>query len=308
MQIRALKRHDTLGMLAPASPTNEEDLKKAEIAIKELGFKVIVGESCYARRGYLSGDDHLRASDVNKMFVNEDIDGIICLRGGYGSMRILDMLDFDIIKDNPKPFIGYSDITALLVTFFQRAKMPTFHGPMGIDFAKGLDEFTKNSFISAVCGSTENMILSNPEGRPLRALSQGEAEGEIVGGNLSIVAATLGTPYEIDTRGKLLLLEDIDEKPYKVDKMLLQMRLAGKLEEAAGFILGDFRNCEETDASKSLNLEEVFADYIIPLRKPTIANFSAGHCDSKITVPIGLKAHLDATNCKICILKDHIAN
>ncbi|MDN5313336.1 MAG: muramoyltetrapeptide carboxypeptidase, partial [Thermoanaerobacteraceae bacterium] len=112
------------------------------------------------------------------------------------------------------------------------------------------------------------------------------------------------TPYEIDTRGKLLLLEDIDEKPYKVDKMLLQMRLAGKLEEAAGFILGDFRNCEETDASKSLNLEEVFADYIIPLRKPTIANFSAGHCDSKITVPIGLKAHLDATNCKICIVSD----
>jgi muramoyltetrapeptide carboxypeptidase len=240
--------------------------------------------------------------------MNKDIDGIICLRGGYGSMRILDMLDFDIIKDNPKPFIGYSDITALLVTFFQRAKMPTFHGPMGIDFAKGLNEFTKNSFISTVCGSTENMILSNPEDRPLRALCQGEAEGEIVGGNLSIVAATLGTPYEIDTRGKLLLLEDIDEKPYKVDKMLLQMRLAGKLEEAAGFILGDFRNCEETDAAKSLNLEEVFADYIIPLEKPTLANFSAGHCDSKITVPIAFKAHMDASNCKIRILKDHTAN
>lgn len=302
----ALKKGDTIGLVATSSHVgNIEKIGKCEKALNELGFNVVAGESCYLQYGYLSGSDDIRAGDVNRMFEDKSINGVFCIRGGYGASRILDKLDYDMIKNNPKVFTGYSDITAIHIALNQLCRLVTFHGPMAsTDMIPEFDSFSEKSFLSAVMSDKPLGAVSNPPNEEIKSLVGGCASGVITGGNLSLVAATMGTKYEIDTRDKILFLEDIDEEPYRVDRMLSQLRLAGKFHECSGIILGDWNNCTPKNYNPSLSLEQVLDDIIVPAGKPTIYNFRAGHCSPMITIPFGVKAVLNANTCSLTIVEE----
>lgn len=304
----ALKKGDTIGLIATSSHIgNVEKVKKSENALNELGFNVVVGESCYLQYGYLAGPDEIRANDVNRMFKDKSIDGVFCIRGGYGTSRILDRLDYDMIKHNPKVFIGYSDITAIHMALNQICKLVTFHGPMvSTDMIPEFESFSRESFLRAVTLNEPLELMNNPNKEEIKSLVEGCASGAIVGGNLSLVAATMGTKYEIDTKDKLLFLEDIDEEPYRVDRMLSQLRLAGKLDDCRGIILGDFNNCTPKNYNPSLSLMEVFEDIIVPAGKPVIYNFKSGHCSPMITIPFGVKAILNADECSLTFVEEAV--
>lgn len=305
----ALKKGDTIGLVATSSHVgNLEKVKKCQEVLNGLGFNVMVGESCYLQYGYLSGPDDVRARDVNRMFEDKRIQGIFCIRGGYGASRILDKLDYDMIKKNPKVFAGYSDITAIHIALNQICDMVTFHGPMpSTDMIPEFDSFSREGFFRAVTNKKALGLMENPEDEEIKSLTGGCASGAIVGGNLSLIAASLGTKYEIDTRDKLLFIEDIDEEPYRVDRMLSQLRLAGKLKECRGIILGDFNNCRPKGYNPSLSLMEVFQDIIVPAGKPALYNFKAGHCKPMITIPFGVKAVLNADECSLTVVEEALS-
>lgn len=299
---KPLKKGDTIGLIGPASPTPAREVEWSVKKIEELGFNVVVGESCYATHGYLSGKDQLRADDVNGMFKDKAIDGIWCIRGGYGTPRILDMIEYESILENPKVFIGYSDITALHIAINQRCNLVTFHGPMvSTDFIYNLDDFTYKSLIENLMEAKPLGLITNPNDVDIKTLVPGKCQGEIIGGNLSLLACTTGTPYEVDTKGKILFIEEVDEEPYRIDRMLTQLKLSGKLDDAEGFILGQWTNCIAEKPEKSLTLMEVLSEIISPLGKPTIYNVMAGHCSPALTLPFGVSAKLDADNKKLFI-------
>ncbi len=301
---KALKFGDTIGIIAPSSPTMEENIQKAYDTIVEMGFKVKMGKSPYEKYGYLSGTDEIRAQDINEMFKDTEVDGIICMRGGYGTPRILELIDYDIIRKNPKVFVGYSDITALHIAFNQIAGLVTYHGPMvSSDMLDGFSDFSKESLFKAIMSSEPIGIISNPPEEEIITINGGIAEGSLIGGNLSLITDTMGTPYEIDVKGKILFIEEIGEEPYNIDRMLNQLRLAGKLHEAQGIILGDFKDCNPKD-DESLSLEQVINDHIKPIEKPTIYNLQSGHCAPIITLPFGVNVRLDADKKEILILEN----
>ena len=304
---KALKLGDTIGLISPSSPTAIENIEKAESKLKEMGFKVKMGKSPYEVYGYLSGTDEIRANDINEMFSDKEVNGIICIRGGYGTPRILDLIDYDIIRKNPKVFVGYSDITALHIAFSQKSDLVTFHGPMGTSNLIGnFSEFTKKSFLKAIMNAEPIGEVFNPEGEEIIKINGGLAEGTIIGGNLSLIVDTIGTPYEIDLKGKILLIEEIGEDPYKIDRMINQLRLSGKLEETEAIILGDFNNCEDGKHPESLSLKQIFDDHIKAIGKPTIYNLKTGHCEPMITLPFGVRARLDADKKELTILENAV--
>ncbi len=299
---RPLKKGDCIGLVAPSSPTPEEKVVRSKETLEGLGFKVKIGQSCYGRYGYLSGSDDLRAEDLNMMFRDNNIDGIMCIRGGYGTPRILEQIDYDCIRNNPKVFIGYSDITAIHIALNQVCRLVTFHGPMAsTDMIKNFDDFTRESLMNCIMYEDVVDAVTNPDGHIIETLVGGCVEGLLVGGNLSLIAATIGTPYEIDTRGKILFMEDIDEEPYSIDRMLTQLSLARKLDEASGFILGDWNNCKSKPNEPSLTLTEVFNDLLVPQNKPTLCNVRAGHCKPMITLQLGRKISIDGNQGKIML-------
>ncbi|GMQ56977.1 LD-carboxypeptidase [Vallitalea sediminicola] len=296
-----LKTGDVIGVIAPGSPTTLNNVNLAKRKLEELGFGVKMGDSCYSKNGYLAGEDELRAKDVNNMFLDDKIKGIICLRGGYGTTRILDLINYKSIKKHPKVFVGYSDITALHIAINQICKMVTYHGPMaGVDMLDGMDDFTKKSFFSCL-GTKGKLNIKNPPGIPIKSMCSGTVKGKLIGGNLSLIVSTLGTPYEIDTRGKILFIEEVGERPYVVDRSLTQLKNAGKLRDAEGVVLGDFKDCIPLENEDSQSLDEVFEDIIKQLNKPTIFNLKAGHCVPMITLPVGLDTYLDADKCQLII-------
>jgi len=304
---RALKPGDTLGLLAPASMTDHQNVDKAIEKLKKISFNVKVGKSPYKRYGYLSGEDKVRADDINSMFKDKEIDGIICTRGGYGTPRILPLLDYDAIRDNPKVFIGFSDITALHIAFNQKSELVTYHGPMAVsNLIKGVSEFTMESLLDSVSRTASERVINNPEGTKVETVCQGTSEGIITGGNLSLLTNSIGTPYEIDTKGKILFIEEISEDVYKIDRALNQLKLAGKFEDAIGIILGDFNDCDKSKHDESLSLMEVINHHIKNANKPTIFNLKSGHCEPMITLPLGIKVRLDATERRITILESSV--
>lgn len=291
---RALKKGDTIGVIAPSSPVDKKKADKAAEALEELGFKAVLGESCYGKYSYLSGSDELRAGDINMMFMDRNIDGIFCMRGGYGSLRILDMLDYSIIRKNPKVFAGYSDITAIHGALGRKCSLVTFHGPMvASSMIDGFEESSKDMFMRATTSRQPLGIIGRPFMKNIKCLVPGKAEGSITGGNLTLISLTLGTPYEIDTKGKILFLEDVGEATYRIDGALSHLKLAGKLDECRGIILGSFKNCEPKNEG-DLSLMEVIEDIIKPLNKPLVYNLMAGHCSPNATIPLGVHARLDA--------------
>lgn len=290
---KSLKHGDTIGLIGTSSATSTDALNKSIKAIEKLGFHVIVGDSCRSRHGYLAGSDALRAKDVNEMFKNPKIDGIFCVRGGYGATKILPLLNFEMIKKHPKVFAGYSDVTALHIAFNQLCELVTYHTPMpSTEFIKPqMDAYTRSSFMESIMETDEaNYYLANPPQQEMAALVAGEASGQLIGGNLTLVAASLGTPYEIDTNGKILFLEEVDEYERSIDRMLTQLKLAGKLDEVAGILLGSWTNCgpqNPNQPEQSLPLQTIFEEILVPLKKPVLMNIACGHCLPAMSLPLG---------------------
>jgi muramoyltetrapeptide carboxypeptidase len=294
---KALKQGDLIGLIAPSGSVREAaQVDRAVAALEGFGFRVKEGASCRAAYGYLAGTDAGRAADLNAFFADPAICGIVCMKGGYGTPRILDLLDYPMIARHPKVLVGYSDITGIHLALNRLSRLVTFHGPMGISevLVEG-EAYSAGSWLASIPSpSPLGRLEPPPAGASPRVLVPGKARGELIGGNLSLVAALMGTPYELDARGKILFFEDVDERPYRVDRMLTQLRLAGKFEDCAGIVLGDWKSCDPEEGKPSLSLEEVFRDVIAPAGKPLIMGLRAGHCSPTMSFPLGVEALLDA--------------
>ncbi len=290
-----LKMGDTIGVLSPASPVNRRKLNLGILKLGKLGFKVVLDKNVLAKTGFLAGKDKLRAKAVNSMFANPKIKAIFSARGGYGTLRILDLLNYNLIKKNPKILLGFSDLTALHLAIYKKCNLVTFHGPMvGSDFSR-LSRYNKNYFFKAVSqkkpiGKIQN---SNKVGN-WKVITPGRAAGKILGGNLTLVCRLLGTAYEPDFKGKILFLEDINSEPYQIDSLLAQLNLAGVLDRVQGVILGEFYDFRPGKAKSSgLHVREVFVDYFKHRPYPVIYPVSCGHGKDKITIPLGVKVTID---------------
>lgn len=288
-----LKPGDKVAITAPSSPVSDEKLEMSVESIKYLGLEPVVMSSCHMRHGYLAGPDKQRADDINTAFADKDIKGIFCLRGGYGTTRLLPMLDFENIKNNPKVFIGYSDISSLHFNINQKCGLITFHGPMPTTDYRVHEGFTNDSLRTCLFSPENLKTIGNPEGEEIIPLREGFAKGTLVGGNLSLIAGTLGSPYDVDTKGKVLFIEDVDEVPFRLDKMLTALALAGKFRDCEGIILGTFERCEIAD-HPSLTLREIFEEVVLPWNKPTLLNLRAGHIYPQSTLPMGAEVSFEA--------------
>jgi muramoyltetrapeptide carboxypeptidase len=286
------KKGDTIGIVSPAGPIKREELERGIKIVESLGLRVKLGKHVFDKYGYLAGTDTDRAADLNDMFKDNEVKGIICSRGGYGSGRIVELLDYEVIKQKPKVLLGYSDITYLHTAIRQRTGLITFHGPM-VASDMGESDFAKLSYDLLQQFFIPQDVIYTTAISPLEAIVHGKATGALVGGNLSLLTSTLGTPDEIDTKGKLLLLEDVAEPPYKIDSMLNQLKHAGKLEQAEGILIGDFTDCDAKDPETSLSFDQVLVDYLTDLEKPVLKGFRIGHCNPNITVPLGTEATMD---------------
>ena len=303
---KKLKFGDTIGLVGPSGTVREAGAVDQAIAyMQELGFKVKVGESAHAKYGYLSGTDEVRARDINAMFADCEVDAIVCTRGGYGTMRMLDLLDYDTIRANPKVFVGFSDITAMHIAFLEKCDLVTFHGPMATRWkAEFADGFTQPAFMNAVTMAEPlGELINAPDYHARKTVNPGKAEGMLVGGNLSLIAGTIGTPYELDTRDRILFIEEIGERTYCVDRMLTQLRLSGKLEDCAGIVFGDFNDCPVEYPEFGLTLEEVIRDVAASCGKPIFTGLQAGHVSPKLTLPLGTRCRMDADACTLEVLE-----
>lgn len=287
---KPLPKNATIGLIAPSTPIyEEENYLHAPQLLKDLGYKVLEGKSCFAKRGYLAGEDNLRADDIQTMFENDTVDGIICLRGGSGASRLLSLLNYDRIAQNPKMFIGFSDITVLHLAFQAKCQMVTFHGPMAGHL--GATGFRNPSsfqlFLNAVT-QYENPLgeIINPDSSPFLPFQKGEATGILTGGNLTVLSQMIGTPYFPLIEGKILLLEAIGQKPFEIDAQLSHLKNAGIFDACAGILLGDFTKCTN-EGRPSLSLEEIFHD-LLPKNIPILQNVHAGHGWDKLTLPLNI--------------------
>ncbi|WP_130805396.1 S66 peptidase family protein [Senegalia massiliensis] len=305
---KALKKGSTIGLVAPASYALKKDINKSIKFLKGLGFKVKLANNIYSKYYCFAGEDEDRAIGINTMFKDKEVDAIFCIRGGYGVHRILEKIDYEMIKENPKIFMGYSDITALHIAINNNSNLITFHGPMTVsDMKDVLDEFSFKSLEEILMSGKNEIEIINPKDDKIKVLSKGKASGILTGGNLALITGTIGTPYEIDTKDKILFIEDIGEYTFKVDRMLRQIKLAGKLNVLKGIILGDFNNCiKEDDGDQSLM--EVFEEMLSPLNIPIVYNIKSGHCTPNITLPLGAKVEIDADNLKLKIIEQVISH
>ena len=290
-----LKKGDTIGVISPSGPFRDGQLEKALPFLEKLGLNYKLGKNASNRWGYLAGKDEERLADLHDMFADPDIAGIICSRGGYGAARFTDKIDFELIRNNPKVFWGYSDITFLHTSFGQLANLATFHGPMLTSDVAG-DDFAELSAKMFEQLFEPTPLVYDESISKLEVLSEGVAIAEIVGGNLSLLANGIGTKFEIETNGKILLIEDINEEPYRVDCMLNQLRQANKLDALAGVVIGDFADAGPKGDKPSLTLEEVLDDYFKNRPYPVVKGFKIGHCQPHFAIPLGVEAELDATN------------
>lgn len=286
-----------VALVCASSAVPTERLAPAAEAVAALGLTPVLYPSCYFsnRHGYFAASDAQRAADLQAAFADESIDGVLSIRGGYGAHRILPLLDLDAIARSPKYFSGYSDVTALHTAFNQVCGLVTYHTIMpSTEYYQKVDDYSMDYLKKALFGRLTGK-LENPLGQPMETLVPGRTEGLLCGGNLSLLAASLGTPWEIDTRGKILFLEDIDEKTYRVDAMLTQLRNAGKFEDCAGVVLGAWTNCLPEFPEKTLELPEIFRELIVPYGKPVLANVACGHVLPTMSLPLGEMVALDAS-------------
>lgn len=308
---KRLKKGAIIGLVAPGGPILKEQLNRTIEKIEDLGFKAYYTDMILSEYGYFAGNDQERAKDLMSMFINKNVDAILAIRGGYGSVRILDLLDYKLIRENPKMLIGYSDVTALINAIYQQTGLVGFHGPVGIstfnEFAIDSMEKVlmrpKNSYKFPY--QREEDTDANPE-YDLYTLNGGEAEGVLVGGNLSVIESMIGTRHEIDFENKIVYLEEINEKTYKVDKLLTHLVQGTNIDKASGIAMGVFKKCNMGDEPR-LTLMQVINDIIKPLNIPTVYGLPFGHIANKITIPTGIKAELDADKMTLKLLEKAVS-
>ncbi len=307
---KRLREGDTVGLVAPAGFISENQLARSIQNLEKLGFRVKYTDRLFARHGYFAGDDETRARDLEGMFADPVVKGIFCVRGGWGSARIIPYLDFGLIKNNPKAFLGFSDITTLSYVLFVKTGLVTFHG---VNSATSFNEYTTQNFKKVVCNPSPKTVLYTADEErteteyETRVIRSGVAAGPLVGGNLSIMVSLLGTPYDIDTEGKLIFIEEVREEPYRIDRMLTQMRIAGKFCGAAGVVMGVFRDCHpRIEDSHGFSLHEVLYDRLHDLGIPVLYGMSFGHIVNKLTFPVGIQAELNTVYKKITLLEEAV--
>lgn len=284
----------TIGILAPSGPLRDPRLPEGIARLERQGYRVVLGDHLYDRHGYLAGTDAGRAADFNALFARQDVDAIFCARGGYGACRMLDYVDWAVVAANPKVFVGYSDVTTLHLALERRIGLVTFHGPMVVTRGGELSEAADTCFWRAV-GSAEPLGPYVTGDASVRTLVGGRARGRLAGGCLSLLAAAVGTPETPDFRGRIVLIEDIGEPTYRIDRLLVQLQRAGLLQQAAGLVLGTVTGWEKQEKEPSaIALDALWQDLIAPLGKPTIVGFPFGHVPNPLTLPLGCLAELDA--------------
>jgi muramoyltetrapeptide carboxypeptidase len=300
----------TVGIISPSGSPDPDRLDAGIRYLERQGYRVIVGEHAGDARGYLAGLDHHRASDIHRMFADPEVGAIFCSRGGYGSGRLLDALDYDLIRSNPKPLVGLSDTTALQLSLLTRTDLVTFTGfALTWDLRNGVPDLFTERALWSVLTSTDPLSLALLEEVDLRVLHGGRAVGPLIGGCLTLLCTLIGTPYLPDLRGAILLLEDIDEAPYRIDRMLNQLRLTGVLGSVAGIVFGEFKDCfTPEEMERSLSLEEMVADLTAGLTIPIISNFPYGHGDRRLVLPVGVPVELDADRGVFRLLESGVAS
>lgn len=307
-----LKVGDTVGLINPAGVTSAEDIEDAKKTLESLGLKIKLGNHLLDRYGYLAGKDSDRAADVNAMFADSSVQAIIAGRGGWGCNRILPLLDYKLIRNNPKIMMGYSDITSLLLAIYVKSGLITFHGPVG---TSTWNEFTTN-YAKRILFNGENVVMQNPPSSsettttPIcrQTITPGKAKGKLMGGNLSVLAAMVGSAYLPDWKQTILFVEEVEEEVYRVDRMLTQLKLAGILDQIAGFIFGQCTDCDPKDREKSLTLTQVLREHIQPLGIPAWYGSAIGHIKDKFTLPIGVQVEIDALSGTIEMLESATIN
>ena len=300
---KPLQAGDTVALIAPSTYVSSPDaLQLAKRTVEYFGLKWKLGRNVGKRTGYLGGTVEERVADLHAAFADPEVQAVFCTRGGYGAAMLLDRIDFALIRSHTKIFTGFSDITALHLGLHQQAGMVTFHGPTVLaDFS----DYTLEHFRRALFDARPLGVLRNPaEARPirpkhpLRTLQGGRGTGALTGGNLTLISTTMGTPWEIQTDGKLLFLEDVDEQPYSMDRMLTQLRLAGKFRHIRGLILGQCQDCAPREFKpafdNTFSLGEVYDNILGELKVPVLAGLTIGHTEDQLTLPLGVRATLDA--------------
>ena len=313
----ALLVGDTIAFCAPSGFLDSVRMSLAKTRLEEKGFYIVHEDSIYRRWGYLAGTDAQRASELMSYFKDKSVRAIFPGTGGYGSTRILSMLDYDIIKSNPKIFIGFSDITALHIAFNQLANLITFHTPnpmYGLGSKKGLDPISELYFWSLLMNSNDYTyeIPFDLYGDSLKVQTMvpGIASGKLVGGNLSLICSTMGSVYEAETRGSILFIEDVGEAPYRIDRYLSELKLAGKLDLVNGIIIGRFsrRETEAPDRSTDFKMHQVFQQYFSKMKVPVIFNFPSGHGSKNVSLPLGCIVEINTDYETFKVLEPPIKN
>ncbi|QFT90769.1 putative murein peptide carboxypeptidase [Bacillus sp. THAF10] len=299
-----LQRGDTIGLVAPGSPLDATIIDARVEFLRNMGFNVIFGKGVYSFDGIVTAPAQQRAEDIMMMFENPTVKLILPTRGGTGVQTILPFLDFNVIKNNPKILSGYSDITVLLNSLYQFSDLITFHSLMLIDFRAETPPYNFNQFFAATSTMTAPRVIQNPPEMPLTSLVPGNVTGPIVGGNLTSIVNTLGTQYEIDTKGKILFLEDIHAPTNMVFRYFTQLEMAGKFKDCIGIVMGECTTC-------AISYNTPYADLInimlVPLGKPLMTNLATGHGTFKATIPIGSSARLDTMNNTLTILEPAVS-
>lgn len=296
-----LKKGDLVGIISPsAAMADEMQFVFAREAMEALGLKVVFGDHATKRRGYLAGTDAERAKDLNDMFTNPEVKAIVCLRGGSGAARILPLIDYGNITRHPKPLLGYSDITAIHNAIYAQTGLITFHGPNGSGSWNSFNvrQF-KELFFDQKLVHFENEQIQGDDlvikQNRVQTLRPGIAEGVIVGGNLTVLTAMAGSPYLPDFQDKILFLEDVEEGPYRIDRMMSTLQLMGALDKIKGFIFGQCTDCDPSGGYGSLTLNEILEDFILPLKIPAYRGAMIGHVPKQFIVPIGAQVRMDAS-------------
>ena len=288
-----LKPGCRIGVVSPSYWLKKQDMEKTSKFFQDKGYTMVMGNSNSMKWGPFAGTPQERADDIHHMFSNPKIEAIICARGGYGANRVLPLLDYNLIRDNPKIFMGYSDITAYLTSITQKTGLVTFHGPMMVSYKK---EFVNYNFqtMERILNGTPDFKIESPDSLPARILKPGIAMGPLWGGNMTLLINRLGTSDSLDTDGVILFLEDLDEYLYSFERMLVQMRTAGMLDNIAGLIIGELHEFKDQDVAFERNTDEIVMDICGDLDIPIVSNFPCGHGTYQATLPISIPVELYA--------------
>ncbi|MGL4596232.1 MAG: S66 peptidase family protein, partial [Bacteroidia bacterium] len=288
---KRLQPGDTIALMAPAGAVfNDESIQKASQAIEAMGFRVKLGKTLYKKDGYLAGDDAFRAKELQDFLTDKSVAGIVAIRGGWGCARLLPHLDFTMFAESPKILSGFSDMTTLLLAFYKQIGHVTFHGPVGNSTWEG---FTTQQFL-AIARDAQTPTLKCLPDAPHTTITKGTAEGILLGGNLTVLCNLLGTPFSPDYAGAILFLEETEEEPYRIDRLLTQLELSGQLARVKGIVFGKCTKCDPEEPEKSFSLSQVLEQKLKPLGVPVFTGAPFGHTKDKWTLPLGINARMDA--------------